>query len=162
MKSNMAIEMKNITKEFSGVKAVEEVTFCVNKGDIHGLIGENGAGKSTLMKILSGCHSCNTVEGSIYKEGKELRLTCPKDATDNEIIMVHQELALIPELSVAENMFLGNLPMKNGGIDWPTMYEKSQETLHSLALNIDVRQKVKNLSVGHQQLVEISDRKSVV
>lgn len=156
MKCSKAIEMKNITKKFSGVKALDDVTFCVDKGDIHGLVGENGAGKSTLMNILCGCYSCNTVEGKVYKEDKEIRLTCPKDGNQHGIVMVHQELALIPELSVAENMFLGNMPLKNGMIDWDTIYLKAEETLQRLALDIDVKMKVKHLSVGHQQLVEIS------
>ncbi len=156
MECSKAVEMKNITKKFSGVKALDDVTFTVEKGDIHGLVGENGAGKSTLMNILCGSYSCNTMEGNVYTEKEEIRLTCPKDGNQHGIVMVHQELALIPELSVAENMFLGNMPKKNGMIDWDTIYLKANETLQRLALDIDVHMKVKQLSVGHQQLVEIA------
>lgn len=156
MERSKAIEMKNITKKFSGVKALDDVTFSVQQGDIHALVGENGAGKSTLMNILSGSYSHHTVEGCVFINGQEVKLNNPKEANQHGIVMVHQELALIPELSVAENMFLGNMPLKNGMIDWKTMYTKAMEALKRLSLDIDVHLKVKHLSVGHQQLVEIS------
>ncbi len=156
MECPKAVVLKNITKKFSGVKALDDVTFHVEQGDIHALVGENGAGKSTLMKILCGSYSHHSVEGQISILGNEVRLNNPKEANQRGVVMVHQELALIPELSVAENMCLGTLPFQNGGVEWKTVYSKSQETLKQLALDIDVRMKVKNLSVGHQQLVEIS------
>ncbi len=156
MECSKAIELKNITKKFSGIKALDDVTFHVEQGDIHALVGENGAGKSTLMKILCGSYSHHTVEGEVVIFGKEVRLSNPKEANQHGVVMVHQELALIPELSVAENMFLGNLPFKKGGIDWKTVYKRAEEALKQLALDIDVRMKVKHLSVGQQQLVEIS------
>ncbi len=156
MEKVWTVEMKNITKKFSGVKALDDVSFQVEKGDIHALIGENGAGKSTLMNILSGRFSHNSYEGTIYVCGKELKLNTPKDANDSGVVMVHQELALIPELSVAENMFLGNMPMKKGVIDWKKTFSFAQDTLKKLALEIDVHTKVKYLSIGQQQLVEIA------
>ncbi len=156
MEQEKAIEMKNITKKFSGIKALNNVTFGVNKGDIHALVGENGAGKSTLMNILSGSFSHHTVEGTVFINGKDVRLNTPKEANQHGIVMVHQELALIPELSIAENMFLGNMPGSKGIIDWQAIYSKAEGALKQLALDIDIHMKVKRLSVGQQQLVEIS------
>ena len=150
------IQMKNITKAFSGVKALDDVSLSVNMGDIHALIGENGAGKSTLMNILGGKYSHGTYEGTVCMNGKELKLNSPRDANEEGIVMVHQELALIPELSVAENMFLGNMPLKNGMVDWKKTFELAEETLKKLSLEIDVHTKVKYLSIGQQQLIEIA------
>lgn len=150
------IQMKNITKAFSGVKALDDVSLSVNMGDIHALIGENGAGKSTLMNILGGKYSHSTYEGTICMNGKELKLSSPKDANEEGIVMVHQELALIPELSVAENMFLGNMPQKKGMVDWKKTFELAEETLKKLSLEIAVHTKVKYLSIGQQQLIEIA------
>lgn len=149
------VEMHKITKRFGGLVALDNVSFSVNKGTIHALVGENGAGKSTLMNILCGKYSCHTYSGSTLVEGKEVRLSTPKDATNKGISMVHQELTLIPEISVAENMFLGNQPMKNGVIDWKSMYERAKEELKKLSLDIDSHVLVKYLSVGQQQLIEI-------
>lgn len=156
MERSKAVELNNITKKFSGVKALDDVTLHVECGDIHALIGENGAGKSTLMNILCGSYSHYTMEGNVVINGQRVKLNNPKEANQHGVVMVHQELALIPELSVAENMFLGNLPIKRGVIDWKAVFTKSTEALKQLALDIDVNMKVKHLSVGQQQLVEIS------
>ncbi|GAA0799754.1 xylose ABC transporter ATP-binding protein [Faecalicatena orotica] len=152
----LAVEMKQITKAFSGVKAIDDVSLKVEEGEIHALIGENGAGKSTLMNVLSGSFSHHTYEGSVWVKGKQVKLTSPDDANKAGIVMVHQELALIPEISVAENVFLGHLPKNRTGIDWKTIYGKAEEALERLSLSIDVKSKVKYLSVGQQQLVEIA------
>ncbi|MDO4276293.1 MAG: sugar ABC transporter ATP-binding protein [Eubacteriales bacterium] len=156
MSGELAVEMRHITKKFSGVKALEDVSFSVRKGEIHALIGENGAGKSTLMNVLSGKFSYHSYEGQVFVEGQEVKLSTPKDANQHGVVMVHQELALIPELSVAENMFLGNMPLKNGAVQWKAMYDKAGEILKRLSLSMDVKMKVKYLSIGQQQLVEIS------
>ena len=151
-----AVEMKNITKAFSGVKAIDDVSFRVKKGEIHALIGENGAGKSTLMNVLSGTFSHNSFEGDVLINGKEMKCTAPGDANKHGVVMVHQELALIPELSVAENVFLGHLIKNCTGINWKKIYQGAEEALKRLALDVDVKTKVKYLSVGQQQLVEIA------
>lgn len=153
---NLAVEMKHITKAFSGIKAIDDVSLQVQEGEIHALIGENGAGKSTLMNVLSGKFSHHTYSGEVFVQGKEIKCNSPDDANKDGIVMVHQELALIPEISVAENVFLGHLPVKQTGIDWKTVYQKAEEALKRLALDIDVRMKVKYLSVGQQQLIEIA------
>ncbi len=156
MEYSKAIELKDITKKFSGVKALDDVTLHVECGDIHALVGENGAGKSTLMNILCGSYSHHTFEGNVVINNQAVKLNNPKEANQQGVVMVHQELALIPELSVAENMFLGNLPFKRGVIDWKAVFTKANEALKQLALDINVNIKVKHLSVGQQQLVEIS------
>lgn len=152
----LSVEMKHITKAFSGVKAIDDVSLGVEQGEIHALIGENGAGKSTLMNVLSGNFSHHTYEGNVFVKGKEVKLGNPDDANKAGIVMVHQELALIPEISVAENVFLGHLPRKTSGIDWKLVYENAAEALKRLSLDIDVKTRVKYLSVGQQQLIEIA------
>lgn len=151
-----AVEMKHITKAFSGVKAIEDVSFSIQPGEIHALIGENGAGKSTLMNVLSGTFSHFSYDGEIFVNGKQVKFSVPADANKCGVVMVHQELALIPEISVAENVFLGHLEKNITGIDWKKIYRKADEVLKKLSLEIDVKTKVKYLSVGQQQLVEIA------
>lgn len=151
-----AVDMKNIVKKFSGVTVLDQVSIQIKQGEIHALIGENGAGKSTLMNILIGKFTAHSYEGEVYIEGRKPKINSPKDANNEGIAMVHQELALIPELSVAENMFLGNLLMKNGVVNWKKTFLNAEDTLKSLGLDIDVHTKVKYLSIGQQQLVEIA------
>ena len=151
-----AVEMRHITKAFSGVKAIDDVSLQIEEGEIHALIGENGAGKSTLMNVLSGSFSHHTYEGEVLVGGNQVKLLSPDDANKAGIVMVHQELALIPEISVAENVFLGHMPGNHTGIDWKTVFKKAEEALKRLSLDIDVKSKVKYLSVGQQQLVEIA------
>ena len=116
---NILLEMRNITKLFPGVKALDEVNIQVEEGEIHALCGENGAGKSTLMKVLSGIHPFGTYEGDIIYQGTECRFKTIKDSERKGIVIIHQELALVPYLSIAENMFLGNEQIKHKGvIDW--------------------------------------------
>jgi putative multiple sugar transport system ATP-binding protein len=116
--SDVILEMRNITKTFPGVKALDNVNFSVKKGDIHALVGENGAGKSTLMKVLSGVIPHGEYSGEIIFEGKECKFNNIKNSEDVGIVIIHQELALIPFLSIAENIFLGNECNKNGVINW--------------------------------------------
>jgi putative multiple sugar transport system ATP-binding protein len=106
--SDVILEMRNITKTFPGVKALDNVTFSVRQGEIHALVGENGAGKSTLMKVLSGVYPYGSYEGEIFFEGKECRFQDIHHSEKVGLVIIHQELALIPFLSIAENMFLGN------------------------------------------------------
>lgn len=154
--SETILEMKHISKTFPGVKALDEVNFQVGKAEIHGLIGENGAGKSTLMKVLSGVHPYGTYEGDIIYNGN----TCEfKDINQSEalgIVIIHQELALIPELSIAENIFLGNEQAKKGVINWNETIIKTRILLDKVGLKVDPLEKIKNIGVGQQQLVEIA------
>jgi putative multiple sugar transport system ATP-binding protein len=154
--SDVILEMRNITKLFPGVKALDNVSFSVRQGEIHALVGENGAGKSTLMKVLSGVYPFGTYDGEIYFQGKECRF---KDITESEkvgLVIIHQELALIPFLSVAENLFLGNERAKNGIIDWNESISKTAELLERVGLHESPNTLITNMGVGKQQLVEIA------
>jgi ribose transport system ATP-binding protein len=155
MKENI-FEMWNISKRFPGVQALDHVHFSCNPGEVHALVGENGAGKSTLMKILAGAYQPD--EGKIILRGKETYLASPKDAQDRGISVIYQEFNLARELTVAENIFLGREPRKAWGlvIDNALLYERSQELLARLGTNIQPSSKVRNLSVAHQQMVEIA------
>ena len=150
------LEMRNITKRFPGVKALDNVNLKVEQGEIHALVGENGAGKSTLMKVLSGVYPAGSYEGEIHFEGSVRNF---KDISDSEhlgIIIIHQELALVPQLSIAENIFLGNELATNGVIDWPKTFAKTQELLDKVGLKEPPTTLVTNIGVGKQQLVEIA------
>ena len=148
------LQMSNITKEFPGVKALDNVTFGVKKGEIHALCGENGAGKSTLMKVLSGEHTDYT--GKLILEGKEVSFKGIKESEAAGIAIIHQELGLIPTLNVCENIFLGDEECQNGIINWDLEYKKSRELLNELNLNINPSTRLGNLGIGQQQLVEIA------
>jgi putative multiple sugar transport system ATP-binding protein len=149
--------MKNITKEFPGVKALDNVNFKVKKGEIHCLIGENGSGKSTLMKVLSGYHKYGTYDGQIIFEGKEQRFNTIYDSEKVGIVTIYQELALIPELTVYENIFLGHEIKNRGMIDWNETITESKKVLKKLGYeNLDTSKKVKDFGVGIQQIIEIA------
>ena len=154
--SDVILEMRNITKTFPGVKALNNVSFSVTQGEIHALVGENGAGKSTLMNVLSGIYPHGSYTGDIYFEGKECRF---RDITESEavgLVIIHQELALIPFLSIAENLFLGNERAKNGVIDWNESISKTAELLNRVGLYESPNTLITNIGVGKQQLVEIA------
>ncbi|ASS86114.1 xylose ABC transporter ATP-binding protein [Geobacillus stearothermophilus] len=150
------LEMKGITKEFPGVRALDNVTFSVRKGEIHALCGENGAGKSTLMKVLSGVYPYGTYDGKIYIEGKEVRFRNIKESQEAGIAIIYQELAVVEEMTVAENLFLGHELMRGKYIDWHRLYSEAQKWLEKIGLDIDPETKVRNLTVGKQQLIEIA------
>ena len=151
------LEMKNISKEFPGVRALDGVSLCCNKGELLALVGENGAGKSTLMKVLSGVWNYPTYEGDIYVKGKLLRFAGPRDAEKAGIAIIFQELNLIPQLSVAENVFLDREPRnKLGFIDWNRVYSETRRLFAELHISaIDPNTPVHELTVGKQQMVEI-------
>ncbi|MGL5042165.1 MAG: ATP-binding cassette domain-containing protein [Culicoidibacterales bacterium] len=150
------LEMNNITKEFPGVKALDNVNIKVKEGEIHALIGENGAGKSTLMNILCGIYPHNSYRGEIKYEGKECRFTKITESEDKKIVIIHQELALIPHLSVMENLFLGNEKSTRQIISWATTEAQAQKFMAMVGLDVDPKELIINLGVGQQQLVEIA------
>lgn len=154
--SDYILEMKDITKAFPGVKALNKVNLAVKKGQIHAIVGENGAGKSTLMKVLSGIYPHGTYDGDIVYEGKVCEF---KDIVESEkqgIVIIHQELALSPNLSVAENIFLGNERQHHGIINWRETHDKAKQLMKRVGLKIDHNALIKDIGVGHQQLVEIA------
>lgn len=150
------LEMKSITKEFPGVKALDNVTFSVRKGEVHCLVGENGAGKSTLMKVLSGVHAFGTYSGDIFVEGELQKFNGIRDSERAGIAIIYQELALIPELSVYENIFLGNEVSNGIVIDSNESISQAIDILKKVGLDVNPLTKIKNLGVGKQQLVEIA------
>ncbi len=149
------LEMRNITKSFPGVKALDGVTFDLGGNEIHALVGENGAGKSTLIKILAGVYPHPEYGGQIVLEGSERRFPNIRAAEQAGIAVIYQELSLVKDLSVAENIFLGREPRRFGVINWSELYSRAQKLLNELHLPIDPRAPVRNLGIGQQQLVEI-------
>jgi len=154
--SEYILEMQDIVKEFFGVKALDKVSLKVKKGEIHGLCGENGAGKSTLMKVLSGVHPSGSYSGKIIFDGNELNQVGIKDSEKVGIAIIHQELAIIKQLSVAENIFLGNEINKHGMVSFNEQLNKTNELLKRVKLNINPLTRAGDLGVGHQQLIEIA------
>ncbi len=149
------LEMIGVSKTFGGVHALRDVDFSLMEGEIHGLVGENGAGKSTMMKIIAGVH--HGFEGEMRVAGKRVELRSPRDALDAGIGMVHQELSIVPDLTVAENVFLGAQPVLAGGvIDWARMKREARKQLGTLGLDIDPGARMGSLPVGLQQLIELS------
>lgn len=154
--SDYILEMRQITKEFPGVKALSNINIKVKRGEIHALCGENGAGKSTLIKTLCGIYPYGSYSGDIVIDGKVQQFQEIRDAEEKGIICIHQELALVQDLSVQENIFLGNEPNHLGVINWDEMYNKTVKLLEQLELRVDPEEKVGNLGVGQQQLIEIA------
>ena len=148
--------MRSITKEFPGVKALSNVNLVVEEGEIHAICGENGAGKSTLMKVLSGIHPYGSYEGQIIYDGNECRHHGIKDSEKLGIVIIHQELALVPYLSIAENMFLGNEQQKRGIVNWDETYAQAAKYLKIVGLHESPHTLIKDIGVGKQQLVEIA------
>lgn len=154
--TNIILEMRNITKTFPGVKALQDVNLNVREGEIHAICGENGAGKSTLMKVLSGVYPHGSYEGQIIYKGEEQHFRSIRDSEHKGIVIIHQELALVPLLSIAENIFLGNEQAKNGVIDWDETRDGARKLLSMVGLSEDPDTLVTNIGVGKQQLVEIA------
>ncbi len=148
--------MRGITKTFPGVKALDDVNLTVLEGEIHAIVGENGAGKSTLMNVLSGIYPYGSYEGEIVFDGQECRFSSIKDSERLGIVIIHQELALVPYLSIGENMFLGNEQKGPLGINWDVTYQKAREHLLEVGLTDNPRTLIKDIGVGKQQLVEIA------
>lgn len=154
--TEIMLEMKGIIKDFSGVKALNDVNVAVEKGEIHSLCGENGAGKSTLMKVLSGVYPYGDYQGDIIYKGETCQFKNIKDSESKGIVIIHQELALVPQLSIAENIFLGNEVTKFGRINWDEMFQRAKMFMKIVGLFEDPNTLVGNIGVGKQQLVEIA------
>ena len=150
------LEMRSITKEFPGVKALSDVSLRVKVGEIHAICGENGAGKSTLMKVLSGVYPYGSYDGDIVYQAEVQQFKDIRASEHAGIVIIHQELALIPELSIMENIFLGNEPVRRGIIDWAEARKRSIELLARVGLREDPDTPIKEIGVGKQQLVEIA------
>lgn len=150
------LEMRQITKEFPGVKALDGVEFDLSAGEFHALVGENGAGKSTLMKVLSGVYPSGTYGGEIVVDGQIQQFKNIRDAENAGVAIIFQELSLVKELTVGENIFLGKEPSKFGIINRSELYQKASKLLQDIHLPIDPRTPVGNLGIGQQQLVEIA------
>lgn len=150
------IELRKVSKFYPGVRALEDVDFSVQKGEVHVLLGENGAGKSTLVKIITGATQKD--DGEIFINGKNVEILNPKHAKNLGISVIYQELSLLPNLDVGQNIFLGKEPIKNkylGTIDWKTVYENTQENLERWGLYISPKTKIRELGIAQQQMIEI-------
>jgi len=155
MQENLVLKLDSIVKTFPGVKALDGVHLDVYPGEVHALCGENGAGKSTLMKIIAGAQPYTS--GKMYVDGKEVAFHSTKEAERMGIAMIYQEFNMVPDLSVAENMYLGRLPKKAyGAIDWKKLYQDAQGVLNKLNLKVDGKTKVNHLSVAESQMIEIA------
>ncbi|MFR8547284.1 MAG: multiple monosaccharide ABC transporter ATP-binding protein [Lachnospiraceae bacterium] len=154
--AKILLEMKNITKTFPGVKALDNVNLQVAEGEIHALVGENGAGKSTLMNVLSGVYPYGSYEGDIIYNGEVCKFHHIKESEAKGIVIIHQELALIPYMSIGENMFLGNERGKKAAINWDETYGEAEKYMRQVGLTESARTLIKDIGVGKQQLVEIA------
>ena len=154
--AKILLEMKNITKTFPGVKALDNVNLQVEEGEIHALVGENGAGKSTLMNVLSGIYPYGTYEGNIIYNGEICKFNTIKDSEEKGIVIIHQELALIPYMTIGENMYLGNERGRSFSINWNETYGEADKYLKIVGLEESSRTLIKDIGVGKQQLVEIA------
>ena len=149
------LELKNMTKRFSGVEVLHEVCFSLRPGEVHALLGENGAGKSTLVKVMTGVHQPD--KGEIYLDGKFVSFADTRESRQMGIAAIYQELSLFPDLDVAENIFVGRQPLAAGGrIDWRKLYADAGNLLESLGVRLDLKQKARSLSIAQQQMVEIA------
>ncbi|MFV0556497.1 MAG: ATP-binding cassette domain-containing protein [Lactovum sp.] len=154
--SEKILQMQNITKTFGPVKALTDVNLDITRGEIHGICGENGAGKSTLMNVLSGVYPHGTYSGQILYNGKECKFKKINDSEEQGIVVIQQELALSPFLSIAENIYLGNERQKNGVIDWEKTHADAVKVMEQVGLPENPETKIKDIGVGKQQLVEIA------
>ncbi|PID97978.1 MAG: ABC transporter ATP-binding protein, partial [Actinobacteria bacterium] len=152
----LILEMRHITKIFPGVKALDDVNLAVRAGEIHAICGENGAGKSTLMKVLSGVYPHGTYKGDILFEEEKMNFSSVRDSEKYGIVIIHQELALIPQLSIAENMFMGNEFRRNRAIDWHETRIQAMKYMAEVGLEENPDTLIKDIGIGKQQLVEIA------
>ena len=150
------LELKNITKDFPGVRALDGVSFDLQKGEVHALCGENGAGKSTLIKILCGYYPSGSFGGEILLNDQPVHFKSLKDSEEKGIALIAQELALVPDLSVAENLLLGRWPLKKGLIQWEKVREEARQALQWVGLEVPLETPVRELGVGQQQMIEIA------
>jgi len=152
--SALQIRTENITKDYPGTRALDDITISFNSGRVHALVGKNGSGKSTLVKIFAG--AIKPTHGDFYLNDEKLHFNSTSDAYDKGIVTVYQEMSLVPGLSVAENIFLGRLPKKNNAIDWRKTYQMAGELLKKMKVDIDPREKLSRLSMWQWQIVEIT------
>ena len=150
------LELKTITKDFPGVRALDGVSFDLNQGEIHALCGENGAGKSTLIKILCGYHPFGSYGGEVLLNGQPLRFKDLKSSEEKGIALIAQELAMVPELTVAENLLLGRWPKKAGFIQWEEVNREAKRALDLVGLQVGLETPIKELGIGQQQMIEIA------
>jgi len=158
MDNDVILEFKNVTKKFPGITALDNVSFSIRRGEIHGICGENGAGKSTLMKILAGVYPWGTYEGQVLYDGHELKLEnrSIRQATEEGIAIVYQELTVVPSITVGENIYLGKEPVEFGIINWHKLYADTQQVLEKYHLDVPPRSIVRHLGVGKMQMTEIA------
>ena len=158
MVDDIILDFKDVTKRFPGVVALNNASFQIHRGEIHGICGENGAGKSTLLKILSGVYPFGTYEGTVLYNNAELKLgqSSIREAVEQGIAIVYQELTLVPTRTVGENVFLGKEPVERGTINWNKLYADTQAILEKYQLDVDPRAVVNTLGVGKMQMVEIA------
>ncbi len=153
--SEYILELKDISKSFSGVEVLHNVSFTLRPGEVHALLGENGAGKSTMVKVITGFHQPDN--GEILLDGQPVQFSDTRESRQAGIAAIYQELSLFPDLDVAENIFVGRHPITTGGrIDWRKLYAEAGKLLDSLGVQLDLRQKARNLSIAQQQIVEIA------
>lgn len=154
------LEVRDVHKSFGNVQVLKGINFDIKKGEIHALVGENGAGKSTIIKIICGVYTKDS--GAVFLDGEEQNYTTPKDSMEAGIRVIHQEINMVQTLSVAENVFLGNYPKtKRGMVDWKQLYADARKVMEVLGDSIDVEQKVSNVSIAEQQMIEIAKAVSV-
>jgi D-xylose transport system ATP-binding protein len=158
MDNDVILEFKNVTKKFPGITALDDVSFSIRRGEIHGICGENGAGKSTLMKILAGVYPWGSYDGQVIYEGRELKLVDRSihQAVEEGIAIVYQELTLVPTITVGENIYLGKEPVEFGVINWEKLYADTERVLEEYQLDVPARAIVRHLGVGKMQMTEIA------